>query len=158
MGQLITQVSGRAGRATRKGQVILQTHHPEHPVIQKILQQNYPDFSKHLLNQRQIAKLPPFSFLTLISAQAIVPEKAQNFLFNIRKLLETFTTKELQTMGPIPAPMEKKQGRYRFQLLIQSSQRKQLHDALSKLTNQIPLMPDANKLRWSIDVDPIDFI
>lgn len=157
MGQLITQVCGRAGREKRKGQVILQTHNPEHPILHKILQQNYPEFTEFSLEQRKKALLPPFSFMALIRAQSTNQEKAKNFLIKIRELGESFRIKEIQAMGPVPAPMEKKLGSYGFQLLIQSHNRKSLQNHLRKLSDKAPSLPDANRLRWSIDVDPIEF-
>lgn len=163
LGQLFTQVAGRAGRAEKKGQVVLQTFHPEHSLLQELVNNGYGDFSRSALQERRMAQLPPFSFQALMRAEALNATQAENFLILCKQLLKQIVdnnkiSDRLLILGPIPASMERRAGKYRFQLLIQSEQRvlitKTLHSALAHLEK----LPEGRKVRWSIDIDPIDFI
>lgn len=163
LGQLFTQVAGRAGRAEKKGQVVLQTFHPEHCLLQELVNNGYGDFSRSALQERRMAQLPPFSFQALIRAEALNATQAENFLLQCKQLLKQIAetnkiSDRLLILGPIPASMARRAGKYRFQLLIQSEQRvlitKTLHHALIPLEK----LPEGRKVRWSIDIDPIDFI
>lgn len=159
MAQLITQVAGRAGRAEKPGHVVLQSHQPQHPALQKLLQQGYTTLCDDLLKERQEAQLPPYTFAALFRAEANQRELCYTFLEEVGSLFEqnALTKQHVELLGPIPAPMEKRAGRYRAQLLLQSTQRKALHQALK---GKLPLIEEikiTRKVRWSLDIDPVDF-
>lgn len=155
IGQLITQVAGRAGRATKLGKVVLQTTHPEHPLLTTLIYKGYHDFLELLLQERKQTKLPPFSYQVLIRGEAKNPQTANNFLTEIKQLI-IGQNQTANCLGPIPAPMEKRQGFYRAQLLLQADNRKILQSILQIITPKIEALKLARSTRWSIDVDPLD--
>lgn len=155
MGQLIIQVAGRTGRADRLGHVILQTCHPEHPLLKTLLENGYLNLASHLLSERNKTKLPPFSYQALIRAEAKTLEMAINFL-NFAKSESLKLKTALKVLGPIAAPMERRQGKHRAQLLIQTTDRLLLQKFLQTLIPIIENHSSKNTVRWSLDVDPID--
>jgi primosomal protein N' (replication factor Y) len=153
--QLITQVAGRAGRAEREGEMWLQTYHPDHPMLQDLIHNGYGHFSRLALQERRHAELPPFYHQVLLRAQAPRASVASDFLSSIR--LQLPRQSNFTVVGPLPALMEKRQGQYRMQMLLQSSSRAVLQKVVTQLMPSIELMPESSKVRWSIDVDPQDF-
>ncbi|WP_258240835.1 primosomal protein N' [Pseudidiomarina homiensis] len=155
LGQLITQVAGRAGRASAPGTVVLQTHHPEHDLLQDLIHNGYAAFARSLLRERQLTQLPPFAQLALFRAEAHEAGQAQSALEIIAAQLPEHP--EVFVLGPMPAVMERRAGRYRYQLLVQCQQRglrqQLLQHTLAKLEN----LPELRRVRWSLDVDPQDF-
>ncbi|WP_028868111.1 primosomal protein N' [Psychromonas arctica] len=163
LGQLFTQVAGRAGRAEKKGQVVLQTFHPEHNLLQELVNNGYGDFSRSALQERKMAQLPPFSYQALIRAESLNATQAENFLTLCKQTLNQIAqnnkvSDRLLILGPIAASMERRAGKYRFQLLIQSEQRVLVTKTLNIALTHFEKIPEGRKVRWSIDVDPIDFI
>jgi primosomal protein N' (replication factor Y) len=155
LAQLITQLAGRAGRAEKPGEMWLQTHDPGHPLLQDLINNGYAHFAQYALLERKQANLPPYTYQALFKAQALSARDAHNFLQNIAQLFSQFS--EVWCLGPIPALMEKRQGQYRMQLLLQATQRSSLQHALGQKINQIETLFLANKVRWSLDIDPQDF-
>ena len=163
LAQLFTQVAGRAGRAEKKGQVVLQTHHPEHSLLQDLVNNGYLEFSRNALQERKFAQLPPCSFQALLRAESDSATLAENFLTLCKQTLQQIcehnkTTERLFILGPIPASMERRAGKYRFQLLLQSEQRVLITQTLQQALTTFDSLPEGRKVRWSIDVDPIDFV
>jgi primosomal protein N' (replication factor Y) len=158
LGQLITQVAGRAGRAAKAGEVMLQTHHPDHPLLQQLLREGYQPFSQTLLTERQAAQLPPFAYLTLINAEALQQQEPQKFLQAVAEIARANAGSEVQVLGPIPALMERRAGHYRAQLLLRSNTRRLLQEVLKQLINRITALAATRKVRWSIDVDPQEMV
>jgi primosomal protein N' (replication factor Y) len=156
MGQLILQVAGRAGRAEKPGQVFLQTHQPDHPLLQMLIHQGYAAFAKALLEERKAAFWPPFSFLALLRAETKTEKTALKFLTQAREIAENLAKKDIQILGPIPAPMERKAGHFRALLLFQAKQRPVLQQWLEKLVVRLEGLSSTAKVRWSLDVDPQD--
>ncbi len=156
--QLYIQVAGRAGRSEKPGEVILQTHHPEHPLLQLLLQQGYDAFARQALEERNNACLPPYTSHILIRAEDKDNHQACVFLQQIRDLLEAHTHKEdlLWIMGPVPALQPKRNGRFRWQLLLQHPARVTLQKLARNLQSSITTLPQAGKIKWVLDVDPID--
>jgi primosomal protein N' (replication factor Y) len=155
MGQLILQVSGRAGRVEKPGTVMIQTHHPEHPLLHQLIHENYRIFADTLLAEREQALLPPFSFFALFRAEAHDTHHAQDFLLDIKKLALSIAN-DIQLLGPISAPMPKRAGRHRSQLLLQTIQRPLLQQFLKTLIPEIEKIPGKQRVRWSLDVDPLE--
>ncbi|MCC5812951.1 MAG: primosomal protein N' [Ectothiorhodospiraceae bacterium] len=158
MAQLITQVAGRAGRAERAGEVLIQTHHPEHPLLQQLLRDGYPAFASASLAERAAAALPPYSHLALLRAEAVNADAPREFLQQARQHGLAAGAGEVMLMGPVPAPMERRAGRYRAQLLLQSPSRSALHALLNRMLPELARLPTARKVRWSLDVDPQEML
>lgn len=152
MGQLIIQVAGRSGRESTTGQVLLQTLYPEHPLLQPLLKHDYPAFAKQLLAERQQATLPPFTKMAVIRVEAHQVTLCARFLEKIQLPQDLGGT----LVGPLPAPLSKKAGFYRMQLFVMAPQRIALQQCLNHLIPQLNTHPDFKKVRWSVDIDPID--
>ena len=159
MAQQILQVAGRAGRAEKPGTVIIQTHHPEHPLLLTLVHQGYAAFAQAALQERQQAVLPPFASQALLRADALQAEPPHTFLREAASLsLEPELAAGIELLGPVPAPMERRAGRYRAQLLIQAQQRQQLQNFLATWVEPLGELKSARKVRWSIDIDPLDLL
>ena len=157
MGQIIMQVSGRAGRAEKPGIVLIQTHHPDHPLLQKLAQHDYAGYTSQLISERKETMLPPFSHQALLRAEANNMALTRKFLQGARDELPA-PDGHLEIFGPLPAPIEKRAGYYRMQLLLQAKTRTRLRKVLDGWITCLEQLPDARKVRWSIDVDPQDML
>jgi primosomal protein N' (replication factor Y) len=157
MAQLITQVSGRAGRANHPGTVILQTHYPDHPLIKTLIENDYNHFAELQLAERKSIGLPPHQFQVLLRAEGYDTEQPLKFLRQAEKALRDGNGK-LELFGPYPSPIEKRRGRYRFQLLIQSGQRSELQNHMQAWVKKLDQIKTGTKVRWSLDVDPLDLL
>ncbi len=156
--QLYTQVSGRAGRAGKPGEVVLQTHHPDHPLLQVLLQHGYDAFAEQTLAERKSVFLPPFTSHILIRCEDHDNQQAPLFLQQLRNLLEASPHKDdaLWILGPVPALHAKRGGRFRWQLLLQHPSRRVLQQVIKTSQPLIASLPQAKKVKWTLDVDPID--
>lgn len=151
LAQLLIQVSGRAGRADTPGEVIIQTQHPDHEFFKLLLSQGYETFAKQQLQQRQQLLFPPYSHMAIIRAQHRDENKLTAFLEQMAELGEQHPN--LSILGPIPAPIQRKQGLHRMQLIINANHRKALHQYLFQLKQQHQSAP----VQWLTDIDPINF-
>jgi primosomal protein N' (replication factor Y) (superfamily II helicase) len=174
-GQLIIQVAGRAGRAILPGEVVVQTHHPHHPLLNQLVQAGYESFSQLALQERQRAGWPPFSHLALLRAASRHPNQAMDFLHQIKQQLSNLAISTainpligsysrpvanpppLKLLGPIPALMEKRAGYYRAQLLFQAHKREILHQNLQIARKKLETIK-AKSVRWALEVDPLELI
>ncbi|OZB06879.1 MAG: primosomal protein N' [Idiomarina sp. 34-48-12] len=155
LGQMFTQVAGRAGRASKPGTVVLQTHHPEHELIQDLINNGYGHFAQTALRERQLTHLPPFSQHALFRAEA---NNADAVIAALEAVAALFPLRDdVIVLGPIPAVMERRAGRYRYQLLIQTQQRTMRAQLLRYVLPQLEKLPQLRKVRWSLDIDPQDF-
>lgn len=154
MGQLILQVAGRAGRAEKPGKVMIQTYYPDHPLLTHLLYQNYRTFSQALLQERQQTDLPPYAFFALFRAEAHQISSPTYFLQQVKQLIGK--NKQVHVLGPLTAPMPRRAGRHRVQLLLQAAHRKDLQRVLKKLLPEIEAIQSKSKVRWSLDVDPLE--
>jgi primosomal protein N' (replication factor Y) len=152
MAQLLIQVAGRAGRASKPGKVLVQSRFVDHPLLQDLVHNGYHHFAQQALTERQQAMLPPFTYQALLRAEANYASYPEKFL----QVLTQYPIEGCQFAGPIPAAMEKKAGKYRFHLIVQAKSRKHLHTAILQLLTQITENEWLPKVRWSIDIDPID--
>jgi len=152
--QLIVQVAGRAGRAHKPGTVLLQTYHPDHPLLRELLRHGYAPVARGLLEERKLAALPPYAHLALLRAEAKQPAAMEEFLAAAAALAEM--PSEVSLLGPIPAPMPRRAGMHRGQLLLSAAERKHLHAFLPEWLAHVRESPQARRVRWSLDVDPID--
>ncbi len=156
LAQLIVQVSGRAGREQKQGKVLLQTRQPTHPLLTELLRDGYAKFAALALAEREMASLPPFSYQALLRAHAENEALPVTFLQAVAELAQSLNTQEVQILGAIPAPMARRAGQYRYQLLFQHTNRAALHHLLKQLVPQITALKSAAKVHWSLDVDPVD--
>ena len=154
LAQLLVQVAGRAGRAQWPGEVLLQTHHPEHPLLATLLTGGYPAVAALALAEREAAGFPPFTFLAVLRAEAVREGEVQDFLREAREAFDPMSG--VQATAPMPAPMARRAGRSRGQMLLTGEQRPALQAALSAWIPKLYTLKSARKVRWSIDVDPVD--
>ncbi|MFC3122171.1 primosomal protein N' [Agaribacter flavus] len=155
MGQLITQLSGRAGRANKQGEVWLQTHQPQHPLVQDLVNNGFMSFSRSLLEERRAANLPPFSFQALLRAESQHLDRVLEFLNYAKSMLAQFINAKV--IGPLPCVMEKKQGRLRYQLVIQSDHRGYLLSIMQQALIELDNHKLSSRIRWLVDMQPQDF-
>lgn len=156
MAQLIVQVAGRAGRHERPGEVLIQTCHPEHPLLQLLITQGYPAFARAALAERNMAGMPPVTSMALLRAEAPAADTAMGFLAAIQERIGKIGLPGIDVWGPVPATMERRAGRFRAQLLLQAKRRGDLQRLLSTLVRQLEQTREARQVRWSVDVDPVD--
>ena len=155
MAQLIMQVAGRAGRAEKAGEVLIQTHHPDHPLLRTLIQQGYPACAEGLLQDRQQSLWPPYSYLAMLRAESTDKAAPMAFL-EAAVAMAGNNIQGCELLGPIASPMERRAGRYRAQILIQAEQRQALQALLGPWLAQLEGMKTSRKVRWSIDVDPVE--
>lgn len=155
-GQLILQVAGRTGRGKTPGKVLIQTRHPDLDNLKCLIQGDWHQFSAKLLAERSLTGLPPFGHAALLSAEAVRETDARALLDAARQALPS--QQALMALGPVAAPMEKRAGRFRQQLLLLGSNRAGLHQSLAQLLPLLETLPEARRCRWQIDVDPIDML
>ncbi len=153
LGQLITQVAGRAGRAETPGQVIIQTHIPQHPLLNLLIQEGYESFSKTLLSLREKAALPPYTHLALIRAHG---KTMDNLLFFLNGIKKEMKGAPVEVLGPAPSPLARKAFEYHMQLLIKGETRKSLHQALHTLKKSIAISKINKGIKFALDIDPIE--
>ena len=214
LAQLLIQVAGRAGRADKPGEVLLQTHHPGHPLLATLLAGGYGAFAQAELVQREDAGFPPFAHIAMLRAEARQADMANAFLQIARGLIEALVPSpsgrgwreapdegsgrvrssalapnphpprvlpagrppgacpeqsrrghllpkgegncKLELNGPLPAPLPRRAGYQRAQLLVSSPERRALHAALDAALPALYASPEARKVRWSLDIDPLD--
>ena len=154
MGQLMVQVAGRAGRDKLPGEVILQTHYPQHESLLTLLTAGYEAFAADICADRRAARLPPFSYQALLRSDAPEKNDVRRFLDHAKR---SFPAGGAMIYGPYPAMMERRSGRVRWYLLVQAKTRSSLHRQLDEWIMGLPRLSTARKVRWSIDVDPQDY-
>ena len=154
LAQLLVQVAGRAGRAQWPGEVLLQTHHPDHPLLGTLLAGGYPAVAALALAEREAAGFPPFTFLAMLRAEAIREGDVQEFLAQARAAFPEGA--DVEATAPMPAPMARRAGRSRGQVLVTGRQRPALQSALTRWLPLLYELKSARRVRWSIDVDPVD--
>lgn len=154
MAQTVLQVAGRAGRAGRQGHVIIQTHQPTHPLLQTLVRKGYAAFAQIAMRERRDAGLPPFGSQALLRAESIQKEDPLQFL---EVALTVVGSRDgVEIWGPVPAAMERKAGRWRAQIMVNASARSSLHRFLDDWVPKLEALKHSRKVRWALDVDPLD--
>ncbi len=156
LAQLIVQVAGRAGRAERPGEVVIQSRQPAHPFWSRLLEGGYRRVAADELAERRAACWPPASLLALLRAEATGQAAPLAFLEQAARLARQIGHDGVDLMGPLPAPMERRAGRYRAQLLLQATRRSDLHRLLAALAPALEGLAEGRRVRWSLDVDPLE--
>jgi primosomal protein N' (replication factor Y) len=153
LAQTIVQVAGRAGRGDRRGEVLIQTEYPEHPLLRGLLEGGYEAFASAALAERESAAWPPFARLAALRASALQADWATDFLDAARRAAPKAN---VRLLGPAPAAMAKRAGRFHAQLLIESSDRAALHRFLDRWVPAVEALPEVRRVRWALDVDPLE--
>ncbi len=152
----LMQVSGRAGRAEKPGEVLIQTAFPSHHLFNALRTQDYPAYAQTLLQEREMAQFPPYCYLASIKAESTQYREVEQFL-NFAFELARQLSDQVLTYDPMRAQMEKLKGMERGHILMQATQRGALQKLLAALTPQLRASKLAAKVRWNIDVDPMEF-
>ncbi|MDR1057871.1 MAG: primosomal protein N' [Coxiellaceae bacterium] len=156
LAQLIIQVAGRAGRAKMPGEVYLQTHNPHNPLLLNLINGGYMSFVNNCLEERQIAELPPYTYLALLQAESKKEDVVFEYLNLLRATARIKIHNVVKIFGPVSATMERKAGYFRAQLLLQSKNRDKLQQALNDFLQIIAKLKSPRNLRWFLDVDPVE--
>lgn len=154
LAQLYVQVAGRAGRASKPGMVVLQSHHPEHLLLQDLLNNGYPHFARTCLQERQALSLPPFSYQAVLRADAPSREPVEHFMQRVAAICQHYGAPDLSLLGPLTPVMERRAGRHRMFFVLQCPQRMRLQHYLQQLLPAIDALTVHHSLRWHLDVDP----
>jgi primosomal protein N' (replication factor Y) (superfamily II helicase) len=171
LAQTIVQVAGRAGRGEKAGEVLIQTEFPDHPLLRSLLAEGYDGFARAALAERRQASWPPFSRLAAVRDSAKTAEAALAFLTEARKAAEDLRaarsgsalgsrteSRAIRLLGPAPAAMAKRAGRYHAQLLVESADRSALHRFLDAWLPALESLPSVRRVRWALDVDPVEIL
>jgi primosomal protein N' (replication factor Y) len=154
LAQTITQVAGRAGRAARLGEVMVQTSFPEHPLLTRLVALGYEDFALNALEERRAASWPPYSHLALLRAEARDAAALDVFLRSAAACAPADGA--VTVLGPAAAIIARKADHYRAHLLLESGARAPLQRFLAGWLPLVDGLPAPASLRWSIDVDPLE--
>lgn len=154
LAQTIVQVAGRAGRGMRAGEVLIQTEFPEHPLLLNLLKEGYEGFAREALRERAEAAWPPYSRLAALRDSATHAEDALAFLAAARELARP--PRSVLLRGPVPAAMARRAGRHHAQLLLESADRTALHRFIDQWLPQVEQLPQARRVSWVLDVDPLE--
>ncbi len=157
LAQTLFQVSGRAGRGDREGESLVQTRFPSHPLLQALMRDDYRGIAERLLQERRDLGFPPFARVVMFRADALELDLALQKLEQIKTLLqaaERFTG--ISCIGPMPALMTRRIGRYRAQLCLLSADYQALRAVLHDAMPQIQELPSGSRVNWTIDVDAHD--
>lgn len=159
--QLLVQMSGRAGRADKKGQVFIQSFNPDHPCLDFVKTQDYAAFTNSELQNRKDFMYPPFNKIALIKVQSLHEHPANKYAHNLVSLAKLWITKysfykDIKVGGPSPASLFKVRNKYRFQILIKAPDHKSLNHFCKELLND--KVKKAANIQCSVDIDPISFL
>jgi primosomal protein N' (replication factor Y) len=154
LAQTIVQVAGRAGRERNRGEVLIQTEYPEHPLLQSLLSGGYEGFAATALLEREAARWPPFGRLAVLRASTRSSGGALQFLAAARQASPA--ARDVRLLGPVAASMARRADRYHAQLLIESADRGPLHRFIDDWLPQVETLARTHRVRYALDVDPID--
>jgi len=151
--QLLAQVAGRSGRGDARGTVHVQTFHPEHPAIRRAAVHDVDGFARAELEFRRAFFYPPFAELAAVLVSSADRDRAEAAAAQVGKGLRG-GPEGLRISGPAPAPLERLQGKWRFQILLRAADRRLL---LAALEAAVPERPPA-QVQIAVDVDPQDLM
>jgi primosomal protein N' (replication factor Y) (superfamily II helicase) len=156
LAQTITQVAGRAGRAARAGEVLIQTQYPEHPLLTRLIAEGYESFAASALQERREAQWPPFSRLAMLRAEAKDRNRLNDFLQAAAERGLHLNETGIKVLGPASALLARRADYFRAHLLIETPSRGDLQRYLARWLPAVEDLPGAQGMRWSIDVDPLE--
>ena len=154
MGQQLIQVAGRAGRLDGNALVLVQSRYAQDKNLLQLKKGSYLNFANSILAERRELNQPPYSFEAIIKAASPKTQTNIDFLDQLRQKIDL---KRCLAIGPIPAMQAKIRGSYQHHLVLQAPTRTQLNGILQDAINILSKSKNANKVRWSVDVDPIEF-
>ena len=165
--QLIKQVAGRAGRAENPGEVWIQTLYADHPKLNLLIDNGYHALALALLQERLDQQLPPYAHMAMLRSECDDKAQAKRLLEEAREFTRIWLSQRgpdkngkhsapISVLGPFPAIMERRNGRFRFQLQFFCPQRQPLHQCLDVIVQQLETLKGYNRVRWHLDVDPVD--
>jgi primosomal protein N' (replication factor Y) (superfamily II helicase) len=149
--QTLLQVSGRAGRGTKPGKVLVQTCHSDHPLLRTLCEGRYLDIADQLLKEREEGQFPPFRAMAIFRAEADTMEKSLQVLDTIKPLTNAAG---IETWGPLPAMIARRADKHRAQLVLNARNRKKLNHLLSGICQELDQRKLPAAAKWMIDVDP----
>ncbi|WP_136658223.1 primosomal protein N' [Nitratireductor sp. XY-223] len=152
--QLLSQVTGRAGRSGRRSRGLLQTYQPQHPVIQAIVSGDAESFYAREIDERERAKLPPFGRMAALIVSAADRPEAEAHARGLRRAAPA--AHDIQVLGPAEAPMALIRGRYRYRLLVHGGRQSDLQAFVAKMIENGP--NPRGSVRVQIDIDPQSFM
>ena len=155
--QLLTQVAGRAGRAQKAGEVLIQTFNPDHYAIKLAQKQDYEDFFQKEMYLRHLGKYPPYYFTVLINVAASDEATAQKNAYEVLNKIQPQLSSQAVVLGPTPKSVSKIKQKYYYQILIKYQKEPRLHDALLKVLNESQ-EKFRHGVRITIDADPQNFM
>ncbi len=153
LGQTCYQVAGRAGRESLQGEVVLQTHYPEHEMLQCLVKQGYEPFAQQLLQERKDVRLPPYSYLAKWVVNGRDRAEVMTMAQKIKRLAADIQADAINFFGPMPALMERVNERYYVELVVLSTNRALLHQKLSDIYPKVQKLKWSKQLRWYLQVD-----
>ena len=155
LAQQLIQVSGRSGRGNKKGEVILQTSFPENEDLNCLIKEGYERWMQNLLLLRNNLGLPPYRNWGIIQARSSKYLNAEKFLENIKIMISKHGG--VETFGPMPSVMHKRVNLYNLNLIVQAKNKAQLNYVIKDCIPHIKDIPYSNNIRWTIDIDPVDY-
>jgi len=151
----LVQVAGRAGRADKPGEVLIQTAFPDHPLFRALQNHDFEGWAAAQLAERQMAGFPPFVYQAMLRAEG--KEEAGVYAFlNQARTTAVELRHTVEVFGVVPAALPRRANHIRAQLLVQGAKRRELQQFLRAWQPLLDALP-AQKLRWSLDVDPLEF-
>ncbi len=151
----LAQVAGRAGRAEKPGEVLIQTAFPDHPLFRALQAHDFEGWAAAQLAERQLAGFPPFIYQAMLRAEGRSESEVYAFL-NQARAAAVALRHAVEVFGVVPAALPRRASHTRAQLLVQGAKRKDLQQFLRAWQPLLDALP-AQKLRWSLDVDPLEF-
>tara|TARA_B100000035_G_scaffold315459_1_gene336461 strand:- start:10852 stop:13041 length:2190 start_codon:yes stop_codon:yes gene_type:complete len=153
----LVQVAGRAGRGSIPGEVVIQTNFPEHPLYQSIKNQDYESFASEEINSRKDLNFPPFCFQAVLRAESKNKKKIEDFINEAYSIASQSGMKDVDVFHPVQPILDRVKGFERYQIYFHSSSRQLLNQFLRYMKERILREKDLSKVKWFIDVDPVDF-
>jgi primosomal protein N' (replication factor Y) len=151
----LVQVSGRAGRADKAGEVIIQTQFPDHPLYRALQTHDFNGFAASQLAERQMAGFPPFIFQAMLRAEGKVESEVYAYL-NKARAAALAQAHEVEVLGVVPAALARRANHVRGQLLVQAPTRRALQGFLRAWQADLDALAQT-KLRCALDIDPLEF-
>jgi len=153
----LVQVAGRAGRGSIPGEVIIQTNFPEHPLYQSVKNQDYESFASEEINLRKELNFPPFCFQAVLRAESKNKKNVENFINHVYSMAKQINTEDVEVFHPVQPFLDRLKGFERYQIYYHSKNRSSLNKFLNFLKVEIHANKQLNKVKWYLDIDPVDF-
>jgi primosomal protein N' (replication factor Y) len=151
----LMQVAGRAGRADKPGDVMIQTAFPDHPLYRALQTHDFAGFATSQLAERKMAGFPPFTYQVMLRAEGKNESEVYAYLNRAREAAKALNM-DVEVLGVVPAALARRANHLRGQMLVQANTRRAMQNFLRDWKPQLDAIPSA-KLRCSLDIDPLEF-